>query len=225
MVIYIVENVVNGKRYIGKDSKNDPNYLGSGKHQKQALKKYGRSSFRKEILEQCNTLDELNQRELYWINKYNAVERDDFYNLTDTITPCRKGKPLSEEHKQRLSFAAQNRPPRTEEELKYLRQRVRESLSYKDTKHSEETKQKISKANKGKSKSESHRKAMSDSRKGVAKPKRWKPVVGVCITTQQVVEFPSIKAAEEAGFSYRGILHNIKGTSKSSGGYCWSYGN
>lgn len=223
MVIYIVENLVNGKRYIGKDSKNDPTYLGSGKHQKLAIRKYGRHNFKKTILEHCENLEELNHRELFWINKYNAVESTEFYNLTDTITPCRKGKPLSEEHRQKLSEAAKNRAPRTEEELAYLRKRVRESLAYKDTKHSEGTKRKISEANKGKRKSKQHREAMSKARKGVARPKSWKPIVGSSLTTGQVIHFPSIKAAEEAGFSYRGILNNIKGSSKSSGGYCWKY--
>ena len=41
MIIYKTTNLINGKFYIGKDSKNDPNYLGSGKILKKAFKKYG----------------------------------------------------------------------------------------------------------------------------------------------------------------------------------------
>ena len=44
MVIYKTTNLVNGKSYVGMDSKNDPNYLGSGKLLKRAVKKYGRES-------------------------------------------------------------------------------------------------------------------------------------------------------------------------------------
>ena len=30
MIIYVTTNLINSKKYIGKDSNNDPNYLGSG---------------------------------------------------------------------------------------------------------------------------------------------------------------------------------------------------
>ena len=49
------ENVVykltfpNGKIYIGFDSHNNPEYFGSGKLIKMALKKYGTSNFKKDI--------------------------------------------------------------------------------------------------------------------------------------------------------------------------------
>jgi len=62
-------NKLNNKFYIGKDKNNNPNYLGSGKLIKRAIKKYGKENFKKEILEECKTDDELNKREIYWINK------------------------------------------------------------------------------------------------------------------------------------------------------------
>ena len=51
MIIYKTTNLVNGKTYVGQDSKNNKKYLGSGKILKSAIKKYGRSSFKKEIIE------------------------------------------------------------------------------------------------------------------------------------------------------------------------------
>lgn len=83
--IYITTNHVNGKKYIGQkhyDTKGDwQNYLGSGIALKAAIRKYGISSFSKEIIEECETKEILCERERYWISYYNAVNRQDFYNL------------------------------------------------------------------------------------------------------------------------------------------------
>ena len=78
MVVYKTTNLINGKFYVGKDQNNDPSYLGSGKLFKQALKKYGRENFRKEVLEYC-TEATLNEREIYWIEATNAIQEG--YNL------------------------------------------------------------------------------------------------------------------------------------------------
>ncbi len=79
MVIYKTINVINGKFYIGQDSKNNPNYLGSGILLQRAILKYGRNNFKKEILETCNSKEELNEREIYWIKKLNAIKEG--YNI------------------------------------------------------------------------------------------------------------------------------------------------
>jgi len=82
MVVYMTINLINNKKYIGVDSKNNPDYLGSGKILKKAIEKYGRENFEKIILEECTTTrKELLEKERYWIDLYEAVERKDFYNL------------------------------------------------------------------------------------------------------------------------------------------------
>lgn len=81
MIIYKVTNKINGKWYIGKDSKNIPGYLGSGIVIKQAIKKYGRENFTKEILEVCENLAALNERESFWIEHTNAIDDENSYNL------------------------------------------------------------------------------------------------------------------------------------------------
>jgi group I intron endonuclease len=80
MIIYITKNLVNGKKYIGKDSHNDPNYLGSGTLLLGDIKTYGKENFKKEILEHC-TKENLGEREEYWINYFNAVKSKNFYNI------------------------------------------------------------------------------------------------------------------------------------------------
>jgi hypothetical protein len=81
MVIYETINLINGRRYIGKDKFNDPNYIGSGRILLRAIKKYGKDNFRKIILEQCNSEQELNEREKYWIQITNAQKSQKYYNI------------------------------------------------------------------------------------------------------------------------------------------------
>jgi group I intron endonuclease len=83
MIIYKTTNLLNGKIYIGQDRNNNKNYLGSGKLLKKAIKKYGKDNFKKEILEECQTEEELNDREVFWISQYNSTNRDIGYNISD----------------------------------------------------------------------------------------------------------------------------------------------
>jgi len=76
MIIYKTVNLVNGKIYIGQQSTNRKDYLGSGKILQRAIKKYGKENFKKEIIEKCSTKKELNEREIYWIKELNPE-----YNL------------------------------------------------------------------------------------------------------------------------------------------------
>jgi len=81
--IYLTTNKINGKKYIGMcKNTHREKYIGSGKLLKQAIKKYGKENFDRVILQECETLDELSQSEIFWINFYNAVEDNNFYNLT-----------------------------------------------------------------------------------------------------------------------------------------------
>lgn len=83
MVIYLIENLINGKKYIGMDTKNNPNYLGSGILICKAIKKYGKHNFKKTILQVCSSIEELEVKETLWINHFNALKDDSFYNLED----------------------------------------------------------------------------------------------------------------------------------------------
>ena len=79
MIIYKTTNKINGKIYIGKDTKNNPDYLGSGKILKMAIKKYGKQNFVKEILEYCNS-ENIDDREIYWIKELDSIELG--YNIS-----------------------------------------------------------------------------------------------------------------------------------------------
>jgi hypothetical protein len=82
MVIYKTTNLINGKFYIGKTVKNKISYLGSGIRLKEAILKYGRQNFKKEIIETCDNLETLNEREIYWIKELKSMDRSIGYNLS-----------------------------------------------------------------------------------------------------------------------------------------------
>ncbi len=81
MQIYKTINKLNGMWYIGKDANNRSYYLGSGKRLRNAINKYGKENFYKEILEECNTHEELINKEIHWITETDAVNNKESYNL------------------------------------------------------------------------------------------------------------------------------------------------
>ena len=79
LIVYKTTNLLNGKFYVGKHTKDDPNYLGSGVILHRAIRKYGRENFKREILCECESEEDLDERERYWINKLDA--RTKGYNI------------------------------------------------------------------------------------------------------------------------------------------------
>ncbi|GJQ43816.1 MAG: hypothetical protein JETCAE03_33140 [Ignavibacteriaceae bacterium] len=82
MQIYKITNTISGKFYIGLDTKSRKEYLGSGIYIKRAIDKYGIENFKKEILEECETKEELCEREKFWIKKLNSKVPNG-YNIAD----------------------------------------------------------------------------------------------------------------------------------------------
>ena len=80
--VYKITNLVNGKIYVGKHQGVDPyadEYFGSGKVIKQALRKYGKENFRKEILYVFETPEEAYIKEREIVDK-EFLSRNDTYN-------------------------------------------------------------------------------------------------------------------------------------------------
>ena len=104
--VYLTTNLVNSKRYVGQSTKSGrawDEYLGSGTVFRRALRKYGRSSFKKEILfEGFLTKQELNNLETKYIRElhpeYNIATRGGGGNQGEEcnrrISEAKKGKPI-----------------------------------------------------------------------------------------------------------------------------------
>lgn len=85
--IYKITNLIDNKFYIGKhkvkNDKFDEKYWGSGFHLKRAIKLYGKDNFNREVLEWCDSLETLNQRESFWIKELDSRNPDVGYNIKD----------------------------------------------------------------------------------------------------------------------------------------------
>lgn len=80
--IYKTTNKINGKYYIGMHKTDDleDGYLGSGTHFKRALEKYGKENFEREILEYCNSDEEMHLAEARYITE-DVINDKNSYNL------------------------------------------------------------------------------------------------------------------------------------------------
>jgi group I intron endonuclease len=158
MIIYKTVNVLNGKFYVGQDSKNNPEYLGSGTVLKRAIEKHGRNNFIKETLEVCSTQEELNEREKYWIKETKAQELG--YNIAEG---GQGGNTYSEETKQKVSefFKGRYVSPETIEKRKETR-RKREQENPDRYKQTEERKKAIGDFHRGKEISEEQKQKNSE---------------------------------------------------------------
>lgn len=83
MYVYKTTNLINGKIYVGQKHSNsfDKNYYGSGLLIQRAIKKYGKNNFKVELLEICNSQEELDCSEKKWIKKLHSRDLNIGYNI------------------------------------------------------------------------------------------------------------------------------------------------
>lgn len=136
MIIYKITNLINGKVYIGQTIRKLSERWSSHCHHKNntaihnAITKYGKENFSICVIDNANTRDELDQKEMFWINFYNSLSPNGYnftkggihYEITEETRKkhaqyCGKkhhmwGKHLSEEAKRKLSvaFSGKNNP-------------------------------------------------------------------------------------------------------------------
>lgn len=89
MLIYKAENIIDGKMYIGQTIKTleerkrrhlSEAQSGKGFKFQEAIRYWGADKFRWTILEEVDTIQQLNEREKYWIEYYKSYKNG--YNLT-----------------------------------------------------------------------------------------------------------------------------------------------
>lgn len=90
MIIYKIICLINDKIYVGQTTQKLKNRWKSHKYFSRkrksilynAMRKYGIENFKIEELESCDTKEQLNEREIYWIKELNS-KKPNGYNLTD----------------------------------------------------------------------------------------------------------------------------------------------
>lgn len=112
--VYKTTNLVSGKVYIGQHHGDfDIHYHGSGNLIRAAVKKYGVWNFKTELLEECVDDNQLNEKEIFWIEYFNSRNLEIGYNIHrgGISSPIygkvshKKGKKLSDLTRKRMSLA------------------------------------------------------------------------------------------------------------------------
>jgi group I intron endonuclease len=121
MVVYIVRNTVNAKVYVGCTTRTIRKRWNGHKSNARlstgtsllhrAIRKHGVDKFSIDIVEVCQSVDEMYMREAHWV-KALGTRSPNGYNLTDggEGSNGHTGRPMSEEHKAKLRAINTGRP-------------------------------------------------------------------------------------------------------------------
>ena len=178
-IVYRTTNKINGKIYIGKHSTEDldDGYLGSGTMIRQAVKKYGKENFHREILFAFDDEKDAMQKEAELVST-EFVRKDSNYNRIEGGGGCgigeahgMYGKTHSDETKKIMSEKkkGENHPYYGKKRPKEVVEKISKSSLGK--KLSEEHKDKLREVNLRKTLSEQHKEKIGDSLRGRFVPK------------------------------------------------------
>lgn len=155
MIIYKITNLINNKIYIGQTittldnrwKRHTWNCTTNNSHMAitDAIAKYGKNNFKIEQIDIADTIDELNNKEQYWISFSKSMSPNG-YNLTSGGNNFI----MSDETKKKISISNKNKIISPEAKLK-------SSISHTGYKQSDETKHKLSLHFKGKPTSQNTR--------------------------------------------------------------------
>lgn len=234
MNIYKITNNINGKIYIGKNVTNDISYMGSGIILEMAKKKYGIDNFVKEIIEKCSSEQELNNREIYWIEQLQSTNRKIGYNiaaggnggntrkgyndneLLNYYINISNGLKSSEKYKKSVETKKGGKRPEHSDMMKERYKEGRIKIGIYTPKITESTKLKISQKNKGKKRSDDVKNKIAES--------KFKKVYKFTLDMILIEEYKSIKEASIKSKINRCCISEVcYGKQKTSGGFKWSF--
>ncbi len=201
MIVYMTTNIVNGKRYIGQTIQSlekrwvhhcTPTsgcfYLSN------AIKYYGSKNFKLKILAKCNSIDEMNHREQYYIKLFGTLSPNG-YNL---MTGGGNSKPSEDTLKKR-----------SESLKRYYGSHERKPVSY-------ETRLKISLAGRGRKLSPEHIKKMQES--------RIYPIFQYSKEGNFIGSYScGAEASKKLKISHSDIVKCCKNKRRLAGGFQWKY--
>ena len=211
--IYCIENMINSKKYIGQSVNiysrwaQHKNELNDNKHSNDYLQKswnkYGSDNFNFYVIEFCD-IDKLDEREIYYINFYKTLDRDKGYNLMSGGTFGRK---YSTESRIKMSQSLNRHRVTSKTRIKISKNHVDingENNPMYGKHHTEETRRKVSEANKGK----------------ISKRRNRNTVF--CIELERTFE-DATEAGKELNLDGSAILKCCRGERKTCGGYHWKF--
>ena len=112
MIVYKITNLLNKKIYVGQTQRTFEERISEHKcgslYIDHVIKKYGWENFKAEVIEECWTLEELNEREIFWIAKLNS-KFPNGYNFTDGGYQGLKGYTWSKESRAKMSSVSKIR--------------------------------------------------------------------------------------------------------------------
>lgn len=209
MIIYCITNKVNGRQYvgqtiqkldvrIGQHARKNKTYIGK------AFQKYGRDNFDVKVIDSALSIDDLNDKEKYWIKKLNT-KKPNGYNLCDGGDNTFGYRHTLES---RLKMSSTK---------KLLGNMVKEKNHFYKKKHTAETRAAMSAA-------------WTDERKRkLAEDSKIRNPINQAVKVRNVDTneiFPSIKsAAERYGIKATHISRVCRGGRKTTGGFKWEYVN
>lgn len=135
MIIYCITNKINGKQYVGQTVRSAEERFKQHCRDKKmyiskAIRKYGKENFIVEVIDSALLIDDLNEKEIYWIDKF-KTKKPNGYNL------CNGGD---------NTFGFNHRPESKilmSEVQKALANQVGDKNHFYGKKHNESTKEKM----------------------------------------------------------------------------------
>lgn len=207
MEIYCITNLINGKQYVGQTiqtlkvrfaehCRKDKGYIGH------AIQKHGKENFIIELLDTAQDINELNEKEIYWIARLNTVQPQG-YNLC-----YGGGVTIGYKHK----LQSRRLMSVTKKRNKVMQGK---NNHFYGKNHTEESRAKMS------AKWQTGERVMTEEHKEKMRRAHFTRKVRN-VTTGEV--FDSVKqASEKHNLKDTHITRVCKGKRKSTGGYKWEY--
>jgi group I intron endonuclease len=251
--IYKITNLINAKVYVGQSQnlnsrkKSHFYWLNRDRHHNDYLQKsynkYGKENFIFEMIEETENLD---NRELYWINENGGLNSNFVYNLK---TPLNNefsdyvkvklsksmlgeknpnyGNKWTEEQKKKSSKERKGKTLQErigEERAKLTKEKM--SNSQKGRKHTEETIEKIKQANIGE-KNPSYGKGyrqLGEKNPMFGKPnKNRKPIIKYTKYGEKIKEYNFLSQVSEDGYNPSNVMMCANKKAKTSYGFIWEW--
>jgi len=154
MIIYLIKNIINNKIYVGQTVNSlKERFYGHQRHKNgligEAIRKYGKDNFLVEEIETCETIEKLNEREIFWIQYYNSIAPNGYNLLLGG-----RNKIMHELTKKKLSEIGKTKTGKnhnafgykfTDEQREHQRKVTKGNTNKRGKKLSEETKNKLRK--------------------------------------------------------------------------------